>query len=91
MIKVTEEQNTYKFNNEEAESIISKISGLRVDYCTQEEATEIKNMLDQFLADITINKELVEVEKHETEEQAREYFGEDFIKEFNQILQRLDK
>jgi len=91
MIKVTEEQNTYKFNNEEAENILSKISGLYVDYCTQEEATEIKNMLDQFLADITINKELVEVEKHETEEQAREYFGEDFIKEFNQILQRLDK
>lgn len=91
MIKVTEEQNTYKFNNEEVENIISKISGLYADYCTQEEVIEIKNMLDQFLADFTINKVLVEVEKHETEEQAREYFGEDFIKEFNQILQRLDK
>ena len=39
--------------------------------------------IDRFLSNITENKHKALLERRETEEEAREYFGDEFIKQFN--------
>ena len=47
--------------------------------------------VNKFLNDIKIKREKTVLERHETEEEARAYFGEDFIDKFDKLLTELDK
>lgn len=46
---------------------------------------ELMSYIDRFLSNITENKHKALLERRETEEEAREYFGDEFIKQFNSI------
>ena len=47
--------------------------------------------VENFISNIEVIPEEVVLERHETEEEAREYFGENFITKFDQLLTKLDK
>ena len=51
--------------------------------CTKEVMQELMSYIDRFLSNITENKHKALLERRETEEEAREYFGDEFIKQFN--------
>ena len=58
---------------------------------TQESVLSLLDVIDQFLSGIQEEERTVIKERHETEEEAREYFGQDFIDQFDSLLTRLDQ
>lgn len=87
-------QNKYKYNMEDIDRILEMIQTgnfYNEDYCTQENVSELLSYIDAFLNNMEVSKENVTLERRETEEEARAYFGEDFITAFEQLLTRLDR
>lgn len=94
MIKYNEIQNKYLYKMDDLDKIIKMIeSGLyyNMDGCTQESVSEFVSSVKSFLSSLKIEQEEVTLERHETEDEARQYFGEEFIKEFDELLTQLDK
>lgn len=94
MIKYNTIQNKYLYNKEDIDRILELIQDgnyYNDDYCTQENVLALIKLVNDFMEHITIVSENVVTERHETEDEAREYFGEDFIKRFDQILTMLDR
>ena len=94
MIKYNAIQNKYTYKVEDIDAIISLIQNgnfYNMDNCTQENITTFVKSINDFISHIQVILENVELERHETEDEARKYFGEEFITKFDQLLTTLDK
>ena len=92
MKKYEQLENKYIYNPKDLESVLTLLK--KRDYienCTREDVSIIVDAIKNFLDNIKIEKHIVTVEQHETEEEAREYFGQKFISDFDQLLTKLDK
>ena len=93
MIKYDSIQKRYIYNSEDIDKIIELIQNgnfYNMDNCTQENITAIIKSVENFISNMEIVYENVTLERHETEEEAREYFGTEFITEFEKLLTTLD-
>ena len=85
-------ENKYSYNPQDLETILTLLK--KRDYiqsCTKENVSVIVDAVNNFLNNIKKEKHVVTLERHETEAEAREYFGQKFISEFDQLLTKLDK
>jgi len=58
------------------ENILRLVEDGISDYWTQEKATDFIKAVNVFLNNIKVEEQDVVLERHETEEEAREYFGQ---------------
>ena len=94
MIKYNAVQNRYLYRTDDIDKILDIIQNGRFynsDYCTQENVSTLVKAVDEFMTHIEVIQENVVLERHETEEEAREYFGEEFISKFDQLITELDR
>ena len=94
MIKYNAIQNKYLYRMEDIERILDIIQNGNFydqNYCTQENVSSLVKAVNEFMAHIEVIPENAALERHETETEAREYFGEDFISKFDQLLTDLDR
>ena len=96
MIKYEGIENTYMFDKQILENIIRMIDPNQYykgnGYgCTQENVSILVNEVNLFIDTITPVEKNVILEREETEEEAREYFGTDFVKNFDRLMTVLDK
>ena len=94
MIKYNAVQNRYLYRTDDIDKILDIIQNGRFynsDYCTQENVSTLVKAVGEFMTHIEVIQENVVLERHETEEEAREYFGEDFISKFDQLITELDR
>lgn len=92
MIKYESLVNKYYYNSNDLDNIIKQLKD--TDYyenCSRENVSLLVESVNVFLDDIKVQKENVILERHETEEEARAYFGEEFINKFDKLLTELDK
>ncbi len=92
MIQYTGIEKRYKYDKDKIQPIREKIEANHYsEFSSQEEIGELISDVESFLE--TFEPEEVEktMERHETEEEARDYFGPEFIKEWNDLLIDLDK
>lgn len=96
MIKYEGTENIYLFDKEILKNIIRMIDpeqyykGNGYGY-TKENVWILINEINSFIDSITPVEKKVMLERKETEEEAREYFGADFVKNFDRLLTILDK
>ena len=87
MIKYESLVNKYYYNSNDLDNIIKQLKD--TDYyenCSRENVSALVKSVNVFLDDIKVQKENVILERHETEEEeARAYFGEEFINKFTGI------
>lgn len=94
MIRSEAVVNKYLYDTDEVNEIIEYIENngfYHPDNCTQEKIGELVGKLDKFISDINVVQEDSVVERKETEEEAREYFGDEFIEQLNIWFTDLDK
>lgn len=94
MIKYETVENKYLYDTKTVEQIVELIqSGQYSDerYLSQEKVSTLVETINNFLNNLKVQQHKVVKERHETEEEAREYFGEEFIKNFDSLLTYLDK
>ena len=94
MIKYNAVQNRYLYRTDDIDKILDIIQNGRFynsDYCTQENVSTLVKAVEEFMKHIEVIQENVVLERHETEEEAREYFGEEFISKFDQLITELDR
>lgn len=92
MIKYEALVNNYYYNNEDIDKVIKLLKDTNYyESCTRENVSVLVESVNKFLNDIKIKREKTVLERHETEEEARAYFGEDFIDKFDKLLTELDK
>lgn len=94
MIKYNGIASKYFYNMQNVEEIIELIeTGNYYNNfnCTQENVSKVINAINKFLSTIKEVKENAVLERYETEEEARAYFGPEFIHQFDQLLTTLDK
>lgn len=94
MIKYEGTSKKYLYNSQDIENILNIINSnnfYNMYNCTQENVSTFLNAVNTFFVNIKVEKQTVMLEKHETEEEAREYFGQEFIDKFDKLLTILDK
>ena len=94
MIKYETTVNKYLYDTDEVNDIIDTIQSsnyYNLDNCTQEKVEVLVNKINSFINNINVVQEDIVAERKETEEEAREYFGEDFINQLNEFFTDLDK
>lgn len=92
MIKYEALVNKYYYNSENLDNVIKLLKD--TDYyenCSRENVSLLVESVNKFLDDIKVQKENVILERHETEAEARAYFGEEFINKFDKLLTELDQ
>ena len=92
MIKYEALVNKYYYNSENLDNVIKLLKD--TDYyenCSRENVSILVESVNKFLDDIKVQKENVILERHETEAEARAYFGEEFINKFDKLLTELDQ
>ena len=83
MIKYEGEETKYNYNLSDVESILKFLydnNYYNPKLCTKEVMQELMSYISRFLSNITENKHKALLERSETEEEAREYFGDEFVK-----------
>lgn len=94
MVKYEGIEKRFFYNIEDVRKILeilSKVKYWKADYCSREEITRLVGEINDFISTIRIEEKSSILERHETEEEAREYFGQEFINKFENILSILDK
>lgn len=94
MIKYNTVQNRYLYKMEDIDKIIELIQNgnfYNENYCTQENITSVVKTVNDFFTHMKVISENVVMERHETEAEAREYFGKDFISKFDHLITELDR
>lgn len=92
MIKYEKEINKYYYDSKKLDNIIDLLK--KNDYyenCSKDKVLPLIGEIDDFISSIKIVREKALVERHETEEEARDYFGKDFITKFDSLLTKLDQ
>jgi hypothetical protein len=91
MIEYVEAENKYLYKQEDIDKILGKIKAIYNEgNITQENITLLVESINDFKNHMTVIQENVTKERHETEDEARKYFGEEFISKFDQLLTILD-
>ena len=94
MIKYETTENKYLYDPKSIDEIINLINSSNYHdegYLTQENVSMLVNTINNFLNNIKAVPHSVVKERHESEEEAREYFGQEFIQKFDALLTLLDK
>lgn len=94
MIKYEGKENKYFYNPQDVKNILHIIETgnyYHPDNCTQEKVSTLVNAVNSFMSNIKVKEQTVMLERHETEEEARTYFGQEFIDKFDKLLTALDK
>ena len=94
MIKYNAVQNRYLYRTEDIDKILDIIqngSFYDENYCTEENISSLVKAVDEFMSHIETIPEKVVLERHETEAEAREYFGEELISKFDRLITDLDR
>lgn len=94
MIKYEGVENKYLYDSQIIDKIIEMIDTNSYYYeneCTQESVSQVVNAVNSFINSINTVEQKVMLERRETEEEARAYFGEVFIKDFDRLMTALDK
>ena len=94
MIRYEGKKKKYHFNPELIKNILDLIkdtNSYALENCTKEQLATLTEAITEFLSNITDEEVTVTIEEHETEEQAREYFGPEFISELNGLMTRMDQ
>ena len=92
MITYETTENKYIYRKDDAEALINYIIS-KNNYAsyTVEDLNGVISLINQFLTNIESKEEIVSKTRHETEEEAREYFGEEFIEKFDNLMTKHDK
>lgn len=94
MIKYEGVENKYLYNAQIVDEIIEMIHSGNYFFegeCTQESVGAVVNAVNSFISSITPVEQKVMLERHETEEEARQYFGAEFIQKFDRLMTILDQ
>lgn len=94
MIKYEGVENKYLYNSQIVDEIIEMIKSGNYFFeneCTQESVATVVNAVNSFISSITPVEQKVMLERHETEEEARQYFGTEFIEKFDRLMTMLDQ
>ena len=94
MIEYEGTKKVYRYNCDYLNNIIEMLESHAFDDAynvTQEQVKDLIDKLNRFISNISVSEEKTILKRHETEEEAREYFGMDFILQLNQLFTRLDE
>ena len=92
MITYETTENKYIYRSSDVESIINYVTAKnKYTSYTVEYLNGNISLINQFLVNIEPKEENVIKTRHETEEEAREYFGEEFINTFDNLMTKHDK
>ncbi len=94
MIKYEKEETEYSYDKSKVDKIIEMLNEgnfRQFEDCTQEKVSSLLDTINDFISSFIPQKRVVEDERHETEDEARAYFGEEFIKKFDALLTMLDR
>ena len=94
MIKCEGVENKYLYDKQTLNNIIEMLESPQYvgdEYYTQENISVLVNEVNSFINSITPIGQKVMLERHETEEEARRYFGPEFIEKFDRLMTILDK
>lgn len=94
MIEYDGIEKIYSYNKEIVAEInrkLSKIEYRDISLCTQERIKELIANINSFFDSTKLIERKARLKRYETPEEAREYFGEQFIKQFTDLLNTLDK
>lgn len=94
MIKYEGIEKKFFYNIEDVNKILSIIPNVKYeqpDYCSREEVYSLIEEISNFLSKVKVEEKTGILERHETEEEARDYFGQEFIDKFENILSVIDK
>lgn len=94
MIEYNKLEPRYYFSEDLFEDFVSEYEGLKSkDYIEirQENISHLKERLGRFLNSVTSKEVEVTAFREETEEEAREFFGNNFVKEFEEIRRRCEE
>ena len=94
MIKYETTENKYLYNSKTLEQIIDLLKSghyYSKSYLTQENVSILVYAIDTFLNNLKVVPQKVIKERHETEEEARAYFGNTFIQQFDSLMTSLGK
>ena len=94
MIEYDGIEKIYSYNKEIVAEInrkLSKIEYRDISLCTQERIKELIANINSFFDSAKLIERTARLERKETPEEAREYFGEQFVKQFTDLLTTLDK
>ena len=94
MIKYEAIERKYSYNSNYLINIIDLLNKFYkngIINLTKDDINDLLDKIDLFMNSIHSKEKKVIKERHETEEEAREYFGLDFIKEWNSLLTDLDQ
>ena len=84
MIKYEALVNNYYYNNEDIDKVIKLLKDTNYyESCTRENVSVLVESVNKFLNDIKIKREKTVLERHETEEEARAFFGVEFYYKFS--------
>ena len=91
MKKIESSEKRYYADQELGKEIVTYLKCNTFYDATKEKVTELMDMLDKFVNKYKMEEVPVALRIHETEEEAREFFGNDFIQEFDDLMQKVDK
>lgn len=94
MIKYDTTENKYLYDSKTLEQIIDLLKSghyYSKSYLTQENVSILVYAIDTFLNNLQVVPQKVIKERHETEEEARAYFGNTFIQQFDSLMTSLGK
>lgn len=94
MIEYDGIEKIYSYNKEIVAEInrkLSKIEYRDISLCTQERIKELIANINSFFDSAKLIERTARLERKETPEEVREYFGEQFVKQFTDLLTTLDK
>ena len=93
MIEIKGNEKVYHVNTEIGKQIFDYLYNNQfwnVNRCTQEVVGKLTTLLASFTDDIKEEIVPVTIRRHETEDEARAYFGADFIREFDTLIKQTD-
>lgn len=94
MIKYEGTEKKYRYSKEALDKVLALLAN-RENYnmfnCTQEKLAELTEAINEFISSFEEIQVPTVLERHETEEEAREYFGSDFVERLNGLFTSLDK
>lgn len=94
MISYNEKANIIKYNMEKITktgNLIYRTLSLYSEELNKNVVLEIKSSLKEILEEAELEECVIEKVRKETEDEAREYFGNEFIEKFEEIKKRCDE
>lgn len=94
MIKYEGTEKRFYYDIEDVNRIINILSNVKYenpDICSKEEVYSLVEEISSFISNFKVVEKSAILERKENEEEAREYFGEEFINKFENVLSIIDQ